>query len=617
MGVRGRRSRKVGSMLRAMLPWLILAALGLGPLFACALIGPASLGGELGLKAAPDWSRALPVGAGLYGTDSGAPLAVDAENKVHLVWAVRPRAEEYDLHYVRLDALGRVEEEHDLNSGLYEPRRMQLLRDDEGLIHVFLLAAPDRGDLSSLFHLVLGGDGRVISGPSLVSSGENPCYSYDLTAGADGVIHLFWVEGKGVDSRLLYSSLSPGLVTVASPELLATGVSNPVAGQGQDGMIHLLWEQPGETEDASKLKYAALTGEVTGPLSGIELLDLPTGTRFFRMGPVMAVDHDYAYLVWTVEYRKELFAPAISEGWYAAFPLESPSSVRARPFSLPMDERPKYAPHDSPYSYGYLVSSDGDTEFGSDRIEGPSVLAAQDEAVVALSVTVMRGLTRENQIANVMFANGAMVGYQLACNTPHWSRLPNLALDANGQLYLSWAEGLEPGPSDVYFASTSPLVRARVDHITSDDVVLALLNTVFSAASAAAMIPFAVLWVIPPLIWLFVCHFFLGGSGVSGRRAYLALSIALLIYLGAKVYFTPALLEYTPFTLSVPFISSSLYLPLRIAVPICSAGLGVAAVIYVLRRSESSSLLASALAFILVDAFLTIVVYGPGLAVMA
>jgi hypothetical protein len=604
------------SRFRSWLPWIILALLGLGPLFACAVIGPVNLGGDLGLKAAPDWSRGLRIGTGFYGVDGGAPLAVDEEGKVHLVWALRPATGEYDLHYARLDDRGIVEEEHDLNLDLYEPRRVRLLTGSEGFMHVFLLALPERGRPSSLFHLTLDGDGQVEEPPSLISSGSRRCNGYDVTEGPERTFHFFWTEVSGSDSILFHSTWSPSVGAAATPQLLATRVSRPVARSDRDGNIHLLWEQRGDNEEKAELYYAALGGELPTALTGMKLLDLTSGRGQFRVGPVLALDGDYAYLVWTVEYRGDITAPAISEGWYGSFDLGSPTPVSARPFYLPMDERPTYVPHDSPYNYEYLVSSDGEAEFGSERTTGPSVLIGQEEAVVSCGMTVLRGVALEHQIINVIFGDGELIGYQLACNTTHWSRLPSLVSDSSGELHLSWVDGLEPGPSEVYYATTSPFVRGRVDHMTSADLVLVVLNTAFSAAVGAAMLPFVVLWVVPSLIWVFISGFFLGDGGLRSRRGYVALGIALLIYQLGKLYFTPALLGYIPFSASVPFLAPYLYGPLRVVVPVCIVGVGVMAVIYAVVRAETRSLLTASMAFIAPEAFLTVVVYGPGLARM-
>lgn len=600
---------------RSWLPWIILALLGLGPLFVCALIGPVNLGSELGLKSAPDWSRGLHIGSDFYGTDSGAALVVDGERRVHLVWPVRLGTREYDLRYARLDEQGVVEEEHDLDLDLYEPRTVYSLLDNEGVIRVFLLASPAEGGASSLFSVALTRDGLVPTPPTLVSSGSRPCYEYDATAGPQGTIYLFWTEGVGAERDLYQSTLSPGLGSAATPRLLARSVAHPVARADGAGTIHLLWEEPGGDEETAQLYYAGLTEEMPESLAGIKLLDLESGIRIRRDPPVVALDRQYAYLAWAVEYRRDLSAPAISQAWYGSFPLDSPSAVSARSFSFPMGERPTYVTHDSPYNYEYMVVSDGRVEVGSDRIMDPYALGDQEEAVVTFSMTVMRGLARENQIINVIFGEGKLIGYQLACNTTHWSRLPNLARDSGGDLHLSWIDGLEPGPSEVYYAATSPLVRRRVDHLTLDDILLALLNVAFGAAAGMVNIPFVVFWVVPPLVWVFISGFFLGESGIRSRRGYVVLGLALLLYQLTKVYFTPALLDYVPFSVSVAFLPPQLYLPLRVAVPICIAAVGAAGVIYALIRAETSSAFTALLAFLLPDAFLTMVIYGPGLAV--
>jgi hypothetical protein len=602
---------------REWLPWVILVALGFGPLFLCASLGPENLESDLGLKAAPDWSRGLPVGTGFYGTTSGAPFVVDEQRKAHLVWAVRSSADEHDLHYARLDDLGIVEEEHNLNLGLREPREVRLLLDGEGLIGVFLLALPGRGEPSSLFHLRLNGDGQLETAPIVVSSGRGPSYEYDVTARPDGTFDIFWTEDLDVGSRLFHSKISPDLETAAAPRLLATNVSGPVSRTGHDGRIHLLWEQPGRDEETTELYYTALTDEPPASLSGIKLLDLPSGPRVSRMGPVLALDHEYAYLVWTEEFRLSRVAPETSEAWYASFAFDSPSSIDGRSFSLPMDERPTYVVYDSPYNVEYLVPFDGEREVASERIAEPSPLGAQDEAVVSFGSIVRRGLGRESQITNVIFADGELIGYQLACNTMHWSRLPNLSNDPDGNLHLSWADGLAPGPSDVFYATTSPLVRERVDHIAGDDLLLAVLNTAFSAATGVALLPFVVLWIVPSLVWVFISGFFLGPDAVRSLRGYVALAIALLVYQVGKVYFTPALFDYVPFSVSVPFLPPQFYAPLQVLTPVLIAAVGTVAVIYTLLRVEARSVFTAWLAFILSDAFLTTILYGPGLAPMA
>lgn len=602
------------SIIRGLLPWIILALLGLGPLLACALIGPVEVGSERGLKSAPDWSRALAVGSGFHGTDGGAPLVVDGQHRVHFVWTVRLSAEEYLLRYLRLDDRGLVEEEHDLNIGLYEPRKVRLLLDSEGSMHVLLLGLEARGAPSSLFHLRLADDGHLEEGPTLLSSGRSPCHQYDVATDSTGSIHLFWTEGLGQERDLYHVTLPPDRVEPGAPTVIARGVSGPVARTDSRDRIHLLWEEPGEDEETAELYHAVLSDESPEISPGVKLLDLPTGARFDRHGPVLALDDEHGYVVWTQEYRASRMAASVMESWYGTFELDSGAAGRATSFSLPMDEKPVYVEYDARHNYQYVSPSEGDAEPRSERIAEPSPLDAMDEALVSSSMIVRRGISRESQITSLVFAEGSLVGYQLACNTAHWSRLSNLTSDSDGNLHLSWADGLEPGPSQVYYATTSPLVRDRVDHITADDLLAAALNTTFSAVKGVPTMPFIVLWVIPPLVWTFVASRFLGEGGARSVWGYLALAIAIVIYQAGKLYFNPGLLSYVPFSVSVPFLPAHLYGPLQLLVPVAIVVVGLLGVVYAVFRAETRSLYVASLVFILIDAFLTMIIYGPGIA---
>jgi len=599
--------------LRRWLPWLLIALLGLGPLFLCALVGPTEMGSSLGQKAAPDWSRAMPVGSDFYGTDSGAPLVVDQSRRVHLVWTVRHSAQDSELRYLRLDEEGMAEEEHDLNVSLFQPRKLRLVLGKNARIHAFLLASSVQGDYSNLYHLVLTADGHLDSGPDLLSSGLNHCFEYDVAATSSGTIHAVWTEGAGAERDLYYSTPSLGLGASTAPRVVARGVAHPVAAIGPNDALHLLWEEPGHDEDTAELYLAVVTDEMPESVSGLKLLDLPTGSRFFRTGPILTFDQLHAYLVWTVEYRRDMTAPAISEGWYASFALDSPSKVSARTLYLPVEEKPDYVAYDSPLRFEYLVPSTGDEEYGSERLTYPSALAGHQEAVVTCGMTMSRGVSPEHQIVNLVFRDGGLLGYQVACNTTHWSRLSNVVADRDGDLHLSWVEGLEPGPSAVYYATTVQQIRQRVDGLTRDDFLFAVLNTAFSAVAGVAAIPFAILWILPSLVWALIAGRFLGNR-IQGAAGYGAFAVTVCIYQASKLYFSPSLLDYVPFSVSIPFLSARLYAAMRVVVPVGILAASTVAALYAMIRAESRSLLAVSLVFILIDAFLTLMIYGPGLA---
>jgi hypothetical protein len=282
-----------------------------------------------------------------------------------------------------------------------------------------------------------------------------------------------------------------------------------------------------------------------------------------------------------------------------------------------MDEKPTYVSHDSLLRYEYLVPSQGAAESGSERVTSPSALSGDREALVTCGMTIRRGASYEHQIVNLVFGDGGLRGYQVAGSTTHWSRLPNVVADNDGDLYLSWVDGLEPGPSDVFFATTVQRVRERVDGLTGSDLLSASLNTAFSAVTGVAAMPLAISWALGPVIWALVVGHFIGGSGVRSAKGYAALAVGIIIYQVSKLYFSPSLLNYVPFSASVPFLPEGLHYPLQAMVPVGVAGLATLGTVFALVRAQTSNLLVFSLVFILIDASLTVMVYGPGLAALA
>jgi hypothetical protein len=120
--------------------------------------------------------------------------------------------------------------------------------------------------------------------------------------------------------------------------------------------------------------------------------------------------------------------------------------------------------------------------------------------------------------------------------------------------------------------------------------------------------------VAPSLIGALVVDHVLGEGGVRSPAGYAALAVVILAYQLVKFYSTPELIEYVPFSLSAPFLSARAYTWLRVLVPVCITGLSVTSVVYGLVQDKVRSLVTASLSFVLVDALLTVLVYGPAFA---
>jgi hypothetical protein len=267
-------ARAVTSEFRQWLPWIALALLGLGPLVVCALIGPVEAESKLGQKAAPDWSRAIRIGGEMYGIDSGAPLVVGDDGRVHLIWTLRRTPQDYDVRYLRLDQEGLVQEEYDLGLPLYQPRRLRLMMGGDARMHVFLLAFVEQGAKSGLFHFTLTDDGRLNSGPDLLSSATDNCFEFDVAQTSTGTMQVFWTEGAGDRRNMFGLALAPEADAPDEPRMLAQGVAHPVAAGGPGDALYVMWEEPGVDDDTTDLYYMVVTDGYPESLSGQKLMDM-------------------------------------------------------------------------------------------------------------------------------------------------------------------------------------------------------------------------------------------------------------------------------------------------------------------------------------------------------
>ena len=101
-----------------------------------------------------------------------------------------------------------------------------------------------------------------------------------------------------------------------------------------------------------------------------------------------------------------------------------------------------------------------------------------------------------------------------------------------------------------------------------------------------------------------------------GAKGYAALIFAVLIYEASKLYFGFALLNHVPFSASIPFLPEGSHASLQVLIPLAITGVAAMGAGYALHRAETRSLLAVSSVFMLIDAFLTLIVYGPGLAML-
>lgn len=571
-------------------------------------------------KASPDWSRGLRLG--VASANQPVAMQVDEKGHVHLVWYTRTE-EVGKLHYVQLDEQAKVLVDRDLDIFTPDPYRPQLLVDRQGNMHLAWIAPEDK--VKTLFHFLLADNGEALSKPLRLSLPGKTVESYQVCLGQDGRVEVFWAATEGIYHLRLDER---GEVLSPSTLIVPQG-TDPTAQVDDSGTIHLAWLQE-PSPQVKELYYTAF--EDPKPIEGNKLTQFGKGTGISLRGPVLGLDANNVYIFWSLEKRGGVGGGTASMD-YVNFPLGQLLARKTSALMIPPIANPPYLPSEGAYNYQWLALPLG--EWGSEFVHMPATTAGQrPELAVALGAKVQPiskaqleqrtivefhgvervplgiGFRPQVQLALAIFADGGLKGYQIATKTKTMSLQPSVVVDSALNLHLAWIDTAGFWRYNVYYATTSPQARAWLDRTSPQDVLLKAIDLGWGMLSGVTLIPYTVVWIFPPLFWIVLFYIFGGPDDLRMSRTWVALGIAVVLYLGAKFLLLPGFLFYVPFLDRVPTRFSS---ALVLGVPLVTLTLALIVVYLYARRAEGGTLSRALILFALTDVVLSLAIYSLGI----
>jgi hypothetical protein len=546
-------------------------------------------------KPSPNWSRGLKLGVSPL--NQPVTLQIDGEGHAHLIWYTKIE-EVSKLHYAQLDDQAKVVVERNLDIPLFDPHKPQLLLDKRGNMHLALLARED--GVKSLFYLLLGDDGETLSEPTRLSastSGEDKggeVESYQICLGQEGRVEVFWSDQDGI----YHLGLDERGDVISPPTLIVPQGTDPAAQVDRSGTIHLAWVQE-STSEGPVLYYAAF--QVPELAKGTKLAGLGLVSEAALYGPFLGLDMDNVYAFWSLEHRAGLEV-GTAKSYYVSFPSGQPSRL------TPM--RINIASSDFVTMPSVARGQRGEVAAAFNVYVSSGFKAQLEQSKMVEMGPVSVGFRPEMQLAQAIFAEGEMMGYQIAAKTDSASLRPNLVADPASNLHLTWLDTAGFGRYDVYYASTSPPTKAWLDRTRPQDVLLEAADLALGMLSGVALLPFIVLWIFFPLLWLVLFYVFVGEEELELKRVKVVLGIAIALYTGTKLMSLPSSLLYVPFLDEVPPL---LYSALVSGVPLIILALGLTAIYAYARRAERATLFPAFLVFAMTDALLSMAIYAPGI----
>ena len=549
-------------------------------------------------KVLPDWSRG--VASGTSALSRPVSLLTD-DSGTSLAWVGA------GLKYARLDSTGEFQARVSLPFSVAHPVDARLCSAPGGELRLLWIDNPNVP--TGLFLAHLAKDGQVIKEPTRLTPAEVRAEGFAVATASDGSLDVFWAAESAAQGGIYHLRLSAQDEVVTDNRLLISGGAQPALQVSQDGLIHLAYV------DASRVRqgnayYATFDPKTQQMGTRTQVAMYPLGTGLISYGPAIGLDDTHVYVFWAVEQRGGGQSPGEAKSSMVSFPLGEPSLKEAVQIDIPGAAKPRYEPTSGGLPFQRLAAIG--TGWPTSYLYMPSPLGGQQGALGLFLSGRFSTRSRDTMdVVWVIFDNGALLGYQLLTQADSVLH-PVGSLDPAGNAHVAWLQPAGFGAYEIYYASTSAQVRSNLDRVSVQDVTRDVLNALWSLAPAMGFFPpILLLWMILSFVWVVAFYFWKAEGDLERPSARIALVIAVAVYLMSKLFFMPYIvLEYAPFLERLP---ENLQWISQLGTPIMTLLLGYAAYRLYLRRVQYGSLIAAYFIIVFTDAFLSMIVYIPGL----
>ena len=547
---------------------------------------------QKGRKPSPDWSRSVPLGVFVRG-DIDMVVSPDGES-VHLVW-LKEEGDQTVAHYVQLDRAAVSQVTRNLDLPPIQVRNPQIALTDGPNLHLLWSSRAENERRWDLWYSRLNRDGELEGEATQIALPADDVNRFVKSSDGQGGIYVAW-EADG-DGGIYGVHIDASGKLVQEPvRLLAAGQSLSLAVDSDQ--LFMTWI------DESDVYYGQLPSGELSAVEGELITTLPLNSGKALDGPVLGLSGDWAYVIWSIFNIRGLEA-GTGTTEYMAFPKEAPQRGNGHSLQISPAEEQPYASYDSAYRITQLAPPSGPSG-STDVVREPFVTAGRgNELAVAAAINQDYRLDLYTQVGMILFDDGEFTGYQMAGKTDAFSQEPVLATDGDGNLHMAWREGGQG--NQIYYAVTSPEVRAELDRMEAADVANVALNGGIEVVTGILFFPLACIWLFPGLFLIGLWHYWRGESDMNEPATIVVLVVAIVVSQVMKFLFLPTITTYVPFSAWMD-VASNWEQALRYIVPVftMSAGLLVAWLMH--KRTQSA--LAFFFWFMAADAILTLAIYG-------
>ena len=562
------------------------------------LLSGCGVSAEKARKPSQDFSRGLPLAV-----NASSSVAVAVEKSGNLIQVVIPYKSDQggiNFRYIQIDGKAVVKIDQDLPFAFGDHARSPKMVSNGDQLHLIWASRERTTGGWQLWYAIVNQLGEITGVPRWISQGTERVSQFEISGDGAGGVLILWEDSDSNDIK--YTRLSSEGDILYPPQLLVTNGERPSLDLDSKGDFHIVWIVD------ENLYYSKLDEDTPLPLQGDRLIDIQISLGNRMDGPVLGVTNDYVYVFWSILRQTGLEAgTAITE--YMVFPKGKSDQLRKNPLTIFPNSENRFQPYQGDLSLSQIITPPPEEYLSTDFIYTPQTESGfNDTLLVAVAANQAIRLDDYIQIIIGVFEGGEYRGYTLPTRTTKISQKPQVSLDDNGNLHLFWQDG--SAGNRVYYATTSPIAKNRLDRISFSDLPNLILSGGLEAITGILLFPFAFPWMAVGLVLMIIWRLMHNDEDISLMLSKVLLVIALLSYQISKLLFLPDILVYVPFSawLDIP---AKLELFFRIAVPVVIFGIGIAVAEWRRRqRTSPPSALSYYLYVILVDTALTLAIYG-------
>ena len=547
-------------------------------------------------KPSADWSRG--VEAGNFVTGSIGITIQGAGERVHMAWPADMGEGSY-IRYIQLDAQATrtIEQNLDLSGLLRAPRLVQAEGDQ---LHLFWSSRQPGEKNWVIWHSMLDAAGKLSGPTQQISQPELSTTNYVVASDHAGGALICWDSSTANEIYLQHVDRAGS--PVDEPVLITAHGQFPSIWVEPNGDVFLAWQEEGS------FLYGRTTLAQLTTLETTVIGEIPQGTGKTIQGPYLGVAGNWAYVFWS-----ELNRSGMEEGTgytvYTAFPPDSPSKGGGGRMLLSPAEEQTYASYQGSLSLTQLAAPVEEAWAATDYVLSPSVVQGSqaDELAIALAMNQDMRTDTHLQIAVAVFRDGQFAGYSLATKTENISDDPVLFLDTGDHLHLAWRLGSTG--SSVYYATTQPSAVAQLERLGGSDIINAIFQGGMEGLVGITFLPIIGFgWLLPGMVIMVLVKIFRDQDSLTELKYWIPLVLSILIFYVVKLATLPTISTYVPFSAWID-IPERFWVLLRYTVPVLILFCAILVADRV-RRKKSSSAIMFYITFVLVDAVLTLGIYG-------